>query len=266
MNNYEALKNRLVHCKPVTMSNLMVTSSPLLLNALTTSDCVLLDKEHGIYDSESLVPMTMQCRHLQFPASVRVEDSLYHLIAKALDLGADGIMLPRVERMEQLAAAIDAMHFPPTGRTGYGGWGLRRAGESLEDFQHDRILMVQIESVQGRELIPEMVEKYGDFIDAFIVGPNDYSFSLGLPRQTTHSKVESEIQLVFDLCRRLGKSCGCYSSTPALAKRYDEMGANVAWIGSDEKYLALGLHQYLDALPQVETESAVKESPDSNSY
>ena len=41
--------------------------------------------------------------------------------------------------------------------------------------------MVQIESIQGKELIPEMVNKYGDFIDAFIVGPNDYSFSLGYP-------------------------------------------------------------------------------------
>ena len=117
--------------------------------------------------------MTMQCRHLQFPSIVRVEDSLYHLIAKAIDLGADGIMLPRVERMEQVAAAVEAMHFLPIGRTGYGGWGLRREGESIEDFQRGRILMVQIESIQGKELIPEMVNKYGDFIDAFIVGPND---------------------------------------------------------------------------------------------
>ena len=159
-------------------------------------------------------------------------------------------MLPRVERMEQVAAAVEAMHFLPIGRTGYGGWGLRREGESIEDFQRDRILMVQIESIQGKELIPEMVNKYGDFIDAFIVGPNDYSFSLGYPKQPSHAKVTAEVQQVFDICHRLGKSCGCYASSPAITKQYAEMGANVFWVGSDEKYFRMGLEQYLNAVPQ----------------
>lgn len=194
--------------------------------------------------------MTMQCRHLYLPSIVRVEDSIYHLIAKAIDLGADGIMLPRVERLEQVTAAVEAMNFLPVGRTGYGGWGLRREGESLEDFQHGRVMIVQIESTKGKNLIPEMVEKYGEFIDAFIVGPNDYSFSLGLPMQITHQEVEKEIQQVFDICHKFGKSCGCYSSSPTLTKHYAEMGANVFWVGSDMKYFSLGLRQYLDAIPQ----------------
>ena len=249
MNRYETLKQKLTARETVTMSNLMVTSSPLLLGALTASDCVLLDKEHGVYGTEELIPMTMQCRHLQFPSIVRVEDSLYHLIAKAIDLGADGIMLPRVESLAQVQTAVEAMHFLPIGRTGYGGWGLRREGETVEEFQHGRILMVQIESSKGKDLIPEMVQKYGEYIDAFIVGPNDYSFSLGYPKQPTHPEVTGEVQQVFDICRNLGKSCGCYSATPEMTRCYADMGANVFWVGSDEKYFAQGLRGYLDAIP-----------------
>ena len=226
----------------------MVTSSPLLLQACTAADCVLLDKEHGIYGSEELIPLTMQCRHMGFPSIVRVEDSIYHLIAKAIDLGADGIMLPRVERLEQIKTAIGAMKFYPIGRTGYGGWGMRRANETVDDFQRNRILMIQIESPNGKKLIPEMVRNYGDFIDAFIIGPNDYSFYLNHPRQTTHPEVEKEIQEIFDLCHKFGKSCGCYSSSPELTEKYEKMGANVFWVGTDLKYMAMGLQQYLNCI------------------
>ena len=48
MNHYEQLKMKLANCQPIVMSNLMVTASPLLIGALTASDCVLIDKEHGI--------------------------------------------------------------------------------------------------------------------------------------------------------------------------------------------------------------------------
>ena len=44
MNHYEQLKMKLANCQPIVMSNLMVTASPLLIGALTASDCVLIDK------------------------------------------------------------------------------------------------------------------------------------------------------------------------------------------------------------------------------
>ncbi len=223
------------------MGNIMTEHSPLLLDAFTDLDCVLLDKEHGVFGTEELIPMTMRCRALELPSIVRVEDSAYHLIAKAIDLGADGIMLPRVESLEQIKTAVDAMHFPPIGRTGFGGWGIFRAGETMDDFQKGRILLPQIESVKGRELIPQMVELYGDFIDGFIIGPNDYSISLGIPRETDNPILIEEIQKVFAVCNKLGKSCGCYAADSVHAQRYQKMGANVLWNGDDISYMRAGI-------------------------
>ena len=112
---YSALKQKLNDRETIAMANVMVLNSPLMLSAFDSADCILLDKEHGVFGTEELIPMTMQCRHLGIPSIVRVEDKKYHLIAKAIDLGADGIMLPRTESVAQVKEAVDAMHFRPSG-------------------------------------------------------------------------------------------------------------------------------------------------------
>jgi len=240
MNRYEELKEKLHGRKSVFMSNVMLMLSPFMIDALADSDCILLDKEHGLYGTEELVPFTMHCRDKQIPAMVRVEDSAYHLIAKAIDLGADGIMLPRTETVEQLQTAVEAMHFAPIGRTGFGGWGIMREDETFEQFQHGRILLPQIESPKGLENMPRMIEQYGEHIDAFIIGPNDYSIQLGIPRQLDHPMLLEHIQKVFDICAQYGKSCGCFAADSAHAKLYAQMGANVFWLGDDASYVRNG--------------------------
>lgn len=250
MNKYELLREKLKNRETVTMANLMLSSSPLLLNCYASADCVLLDKEHGIYGTEELIPMTMRCRELGLPAIVRVEDSAYHLIAKAIDLGADGIMLPRTETVEQVRTAVEAMHFAPIGRTGFGGWGIMREGESFADFQRGRILMPQIESPKGLKNLPAMVEAYGEYIDAFIIGPNDYSIMVGLPREVDSPRMIEEIRKVFECCRALGKSCGCYGGDDEHTRLYRSMGANVFWMGSDDAYLRRGWEAYRAVLDE----------------
>ena len=240
MNRYAELKRKLRNREKIFMSNVMLSLSPFILDALSDSDCILLDKEHGLYGTEELIPLTMRCRERKIPSVVRVEDSRYHLIAKAIDLGADGIMLPRTETIEQVKTAVDAMHFAPIGRTGFGGWGLLRDGETLDDFQSGRIFMPQIESPKGLEAMPEMIHQYGEYIDAFIIGPNDYSIQLGIPRMHDHPLMIENIQRVFDICVSAGISCGCYAADAEHANRYAQMGANVFWLGDDSSYMRSG--------------------------
>ncbi len=250
MDKYQLLKKKLSECKSTTMGNLMLTASPYLLDAYVDFDCVLLDKEHGIYDTENLLPMLTHCRSLSLPAIVRVEDSVYHLIAKTIDMGADGIMIPRTETVEQVKTAVEAMHFHPIGRTGFGGYGLLRKGETFEEFQKGRILVLQIESRKGLENIPEMIRQYGDYIDAFMIGPNDYSIMQGLTRQPLHPEMFEEVQRVFDKCREYHKSCGCFAAESDVALRYADMGANLFWVGDDSTYIRKGIRSYLDVLPE----------------
>lgn len=248
MTRYEELKTKLKNRETVTMGNVLFSDSPLLLNSMQALDCVLLDKEHGLFDSESLVPMTMHARHLNLPTIVRVEDKQYHLIAKAMDLGADGIMLPRVETVDQVKTAVDAMHFLPVGRTGCGGFGLLRDGEDFETFQKSRILMVQIESHKGLEAMPAMIEAYGEFIDAFIIGPNDYSISEDMPFAIKNPHMLDEFVQVFETAGKYGISCGSYVPDVEHMHWCREHGANVQWVGDDREYVRLGIESFLKEL------------------
>lgn len=240
MDKYLALKQKLAARQKVLMPNMMLNTSPLLLSAFAGADCILLDKEHGVYGTEELIPLTMQCRALGLPSIVRVEDAQYHLIAKALDLGADGIMLPRTETVDQVRLAVEAMHFHPTGRTGYGGWGLFRDGETLDEFNRSRVLFLQIESEKGLLAMEEMLDRYGDFIDGFLVGPNDYSIMMGVPLQHDHPTMREQFRRFYNVCLRRGVSCGSYDPDPEHIRRDAALGANLFWLGDDLSFLRAG--------------------------
>lgn len=237
---YSALKQKLNDRETIAMANVMVLNSPLMLSAFDSADCILLDKEHGVFGTEELIPMTMQCRHLGIPSIVRVEDKKYHLIAKAIDLGADGIMLPRTESVAQVKEAVDAMHFSPVGRTGIGGFGIFRPGETLEDFERGRVLLVQIESPEGLDHMEDMIHAYGDYIDGFIIGPNDYSIVCGVPFRHNHPVMLKQYEKFFEICRKYKKSCGIFDPDLESVRRDQKLGANIFWISDDLSCLRAG--------------------------
>lgn len=249
MDNYEKLQLKLKKRETVTMANLMITQSPLMLRAFESADCVLLDKEHGVYGTEELVPLTMQCRNMHLPSIVRVEDKIYHLIAKAIDLGADGIMLPRTETVEQVQTAVEAMHFAPIGRTGVGGWGIFRDEEcDFDKFQNSRILMVQIESPKGLATMEDMIAAYGDYIDAFIIGPNDYSVMMGVPFELDHPVMIEEYRKFYEICAKYHKSCGIFDPDIQHANRDRAMGANVFWLSDDLSCMKAGFEELVNGV------------------
>lgn len=248
MDKYAILKEKLTARQPVTMANIMLLQSPFLLRAFEGADCVLVDKEHGLYGSEEIVPLTNQCRMMGMPAIVRVEDSLYHLVAKAIDLGADGIMVPRTETVEQVKTVVEAMHFAPIGRTGFGGWGIMREGETFDEFQQGRILLLQIESPKGLAAMEDMIAVYGEYIDGFVIGPNDYSILMGLPRQIDHPVMLKEYEKFFAVCKKHGKSCGIYDPDLAHAARDHRMGANIFWLSDDLHCMKAGFDMLLDGI------------------
>ena len=246
MDRYETLSQKLKERKPVFMANLMVCDSPLLLPAFSSADCVLLDKEHGVFGTEELVPMTMQCRAMGLPSIVRVEDSLYHLVAKAIDLGADGIMVPRTETVEQVKTVVEAMHFFPEGRTGYGGFGILREGEDVESFNKNRLLLLQIESRKGLENMEAMIESYGKYIDGFIIGPNDYSILEGVPLRHDVPVMLEQYEKFYGICKKHGISCGVFDPDREHIRRDVAFGANIFWLGDDVSYVRRGFDSMIE--------------------
>lgn len=203
-------------------------------------DCMLIDTEHSPVGIETLRHTLAACRSADLPSIVRVPDAFYAFISKTLDAGADGIMVPRVETLSQVGIAVSSSKFPPVGKKGCGGPGIFRSGESVSDFNRNRVLFIQIESPGGIDLLPEMLGRYGEHIDGVIVGPADLSIALGIPLELENPLLESEIRRLIRVCRQYEKSCGMYLSDLGAAARWEREGMNVLWTSDAGQFAAAG--------------------------
>ncbi len=254
MDKYERLERKLANREKVLGTTMTMINSPLLIEKMNRDDLdfILFDAEHGVFNNENLIPALQVCRLMGLPSFVRVPDCSYHLIARAIDLGADGIMLPRTESLGQVKEAVESMRFAPVGRTGCGGHGQFRTGEGYDGFQKSRYLFVQIESQPGIDALPEILKTYGDEIAAIIIGPYDMAVMLGTPFQIRSDVMKEAVQKVFDICRDSGMSCGIFCDDEILSKTYRDMGANVLWACTDNVLFLRGYNQVFDALSQME--------------
>lgn len=252
MNRYESLKVKFDNCEKVVGTTMLMLKNPVLLEKMVCPelDFILMDTEHGFFDTQNVIPMLHTCRMLGMPSFVRVQDSEYHLIAKAIDMGADGVMIPRVETLEQIKTVIDAVCFAPIGRKGAGGYAQMRPGESFEQFQKSRFIALQIESQKGIDNLPNMLETYGEHIDAVIIGPNDLSVMLGTPFECKSEIMEKACKQIFDISRKYNKSCGIFCNDAADAKHYQDMGCNVLWTASDIQFYMRG---FVETIQEIKT-------------
>lgn len=253
MDKYLRLAEKLKNREKVIGTTMIIFKSPIILEQMNSEDLdfVLFDAEHGVFDTQNTVELLQVCRLMGLPAFVRAQDSMYHLIAKAIDMGADGVMIPRTESLEQLKTAVDALLFYPEGRKGSGGHAQFRKNEAYADFKKTRFLMPQIESPAGIKMLPKMLEEYGEFISAVMIGPYDLSIMVGTPKDIKSPEMISAIQEIFDISNKYGKSCGIYCDDEVLAQKYRDMGCNVLWTGSDKDFYMRGYNEEMEVLKRI---------------
>ena len=166
-------------------------ASPIAAEILgrTGLDWAILDLEHSTLTEADLLPGIYALQATSATALVRVEEGTRLRIGRALDMGAEGLMIPRLETVEQVEAAVSAMQFPPGGIRGL-ALSTRGAGQGSvahADIQRLNALPVgifQIESPTAVANAQAMAAIEG--VDVLFVGPTDLSHSLGVPGQFTH--------------------------------------------------------------------------------
>ena len=250
MNKYENLCKKFKNREQILGTNIMLIASGPMMEVINEDylDYVLFDMEHGMFNNESLIPLLQTCRLCGLPAFVRVPDHTNFHIARCLDFGADGIMLPRTETVAQVKAAVESMRFPPVGHKGKGGYCQVRADESLAEVNKNRHLLVQIESPEGIAALPEMLDAYGEEIAAIVIGPYDLSFTMGMPAQFDAPEFQAAVKRIFDICLARGKSVGIFCDRPAQAEKYRAMGANFLWMCTDDQIVKAGLRAMIAPL------------------
>src|SRR3954447_7923119 len=215
----------------VTLESASVTEMAVALGL----DWVVIDAEHGHLDWKEIVEHVRAAVRSQTVVLIRVADLDRGLIKRALDIGADGVVVPWMETEEQLRQAVNFARYPPEGCRGIGaeratGWGECLAEHTAE--ANDHVLVVPIiETVRAAAEVPRMCQVEG--VDVFFFGPADFSASAGFRGQWEGPGVARQLLALKDTIRQAGKHCGVVATgTGNLAERF-EQGFRVIALGMD---------------------------------
>lgn len=204
-------------------------------------DWCYLDAEHGPFDLETLQDVCRAAIAAGMAPIARVADVQYHLVARTLDAGAMGILLPRIESREALERAASWTFFPPKGVRGFGftqhnvDYEAVTIPQIIQHHNENTMLVFQIETLAGLERREELVSVPG--VDAVMVGPADLSISLGIPGQFENPKLIDAIDRIIETCNKYGVAPGIHMRFLHLAQFWRDRGMRFLSTGGDTLFL-----------------------------
>jgi 2-dehydro-3-deoxyglucarate aldolase/4-hydroxy-2-oxoheptanedioate aldolase len=212
---------------------------------LAGCDFAVLDLEHSGFTYETVKTVVKYMHAADLPLIVRVPSREYHDISRALDVGADGVMLPMVSTIEEARRIVQSAKYYPQGMRGV-AMGLAhdryRISPLTDAFRANNqrtILALQIENVSGVDAADEIAALDG--VDMLWVGHLDLSVSLGIPGEFEHPKFTAAIERVNQACRKHGKSMARVAASVAQSVELYQAGFDVQTYGSDVAVLRIGL-------------------------
>jgi 2-dehydro-3-deoxyglucarate aldolase/4-hydroxy-2-oxoheptanedioate aldolase len=217
--------------------------SPEVLRVFAAAgfDYAFIDAEHSGFDLETIQEMIQAAVQSGITPLVRVGEASYSLQARFLDVGAQGIILPRVESPSSLCESISWMKFPPEGKRGYGimapvlDYKPTTFQEVIGHLNKNTLTIVQFETRTALERCNELLSIPG--VDVAMIGPSDLSISLGVPGEFEHATLIEAIQCFIESCNLHGVIPGIQCWTSALAQPWIKRGMRFIGIGSEHSLL-----------------------------
>lgn len=199
-------------------------------------DWALIDLEHGAGDERETLHQLQALEHTPAAAIIRVESTVRQRAHRVLDLGAHGIMFPRIDTAEQAREAVAAMRYPPHGIRGVAF--ANRACEfgstfrSYLDASKDSLLsIVQIETeiaVENAEAIAAV-----DGVDVLFIGPSDLSQSMGILGEFQHPRFVDAVEKTKRAAAKSGKTTGILLPKPDDFAFFHKQGFRFLASGND---------------------------------
>ncbi len=204
-------------------------------------DFVIVDNEHSPFSRSETADWTVRLKAMGAVPFVRVPIPASHYVTMALDGGAEGILTPYVETVEQVREVVGAAKYLPLK-----GEALERAvrsgefpsGETrayLEERNRNNVLVIGIESVVAMERLDDLLSVQG--VDAAFVGPNDLTIQLGVPAEYQHPKFLDAITRIHETCLARDVPLVIHHFSHEMSDPWIEKGVNFVLFGSDRSGL-----------------------------
>ncbi len=202
-------------------------------------DWLLIDTEHVPLDRQALRTILVSMKGSPSAPIVRLSSNSQDHFQTALDLGAQGVVVPMINSPEDAAKAVRFCRYPPLGIRGFSPTRASRYFQDLrayaEKANDELVLVIQIETpeaVAGMEAILKTAS-----IDGIFIGPSDLASFLNLPAQTDHPDVQRVVDQAIERARVHSIPFGLPTWSAEECLSYVNRGAQILTVGSDLQYL-----------------------------
>ncbi len=208
-------------------------------------DVIWFDMEHRAHSYEMVDRVSVACRATGIDLMVRVRKTGYTSVMRALEFGANGVMVPHCRSAEEARQWVEWTRFPPLGKRGFDGagadgdYGLANPLQFLKEQNEETFLVLQIEDRESVECVDKIAAVEG--VDLLFVGPADLSISYGVPLQREHALVQRAMDKVANAAAKAGKWWGTVTPTPESAQLELDRGARMVTCADDHFLLVQGL-------------------------
>jgi 2-dehydro-3-deoxyglucarate aldolase/4-hydroxy-2-oxoheptanedioate aldolase len=246
----KSFKKRLLE-KESMIGTLLTIPSPEIAELMAKSgfDWLFIDMEHsaiGIREAQQMIQAASPHAH----CVIRVPGKEEAWIKKALDTGAEGIIIPRVNTVTEAMHAVRFSKYPPQGNRSVGisrahGYGLDFKSY-IKSANDDVALIVQCEDKEAVQNLPKILKVEG--IDCIFVGPYDLSGSYGKLGMIEDNEVLSAVETIHKTSVEAGMPLGIFGTKPEVLLAYKKTGFNLVAIGLDAGMLTSAAQNLLQKM------------------
>ena len=217
------------------------------------AEFVIFDMEHGRCDISLVAEMIALCRGTGVVPIARVPDANAAPLSRVLDLGALGVMVPRVESRAQMEDIVAQLKYAPQGKRGV-ALGLahdhyRLGGPSYFAAASEQTLVIaQLETATAFEHLDAIVSVKG--VDVAWMGQHDLTVSMGIPLQFDHPRFLAAMEQLLAACARFHVAPGLLVATPADALFWIRKGFRMISMGSDIRVFMDGVRSFRNAVDE----------------
>ena len=221
----------------------------------STLDFVVIDSEHGSRDRQLIADTVAQMQSLDITAIVRTPNTEEVYVAMALDAGADGVLVPYCETVDEVRHCAVKLRTHPLKGEYYervvetGEYPSDKSKKYLAERHKDHIFIMGIESEPAANRVGELIDCAD--IDGVFIGPNDMTTSLGIPDESGNSVYLDTLSKIIAEADKRGIPTMIHQQTIETSAKAIELGARFIMHSSDAGILLRGTQDEFAELRKI---------------
>lgn len=246
------LKNKVISRDKLRGAMIFEFFSPGIPIILKNAGCefIIFDMEHGGLSLEQFKVLATISNSNNISPLIRIPEVSYNYVARALDLGAAGIMTPMVNSSEEAIKIVKSSKYPPEGIRG-AGFGFAHDNYNnqnplayIQNANNELINIIQIETKLALENVESIAKING--VDCLWVGHFDLTNFLGIPGNFTSPIYLDAIKRVVEAGKANSKSLGIMVNNNEELEMYSRMGFNMIAVGTEMNILSRSISKIIN--------------------